>query len=430
MTSKPVRAAIVGAGPAGSAVSEILSKAGIAHDLHDEQPRAGGNIGRRRFDAPPQAPEGAPHCSWRASTRVLSVSPERALTWDDGQAIHRATYDAVFLCAGAYDGMLPRQGRYDTWSSAGALQALLKGQGVVPEGPVLIAGAGPFLHVVAADLVRAGAKVAAVVDALSRLAYADLLPYALPVLGNIRIMREAQRALAEARVPVHFGRRVSALARDHAVLDTGRRIDFALAGITDWFAPQTQLARSAGCAEEWSALGRYFATQVDDDYRTDRPGVFVLGEGPGVRGGPHARLSGLVAALAWLHDLHHPAPPGYDHHALTRQAQDVAMFGQALEAAITRREPSLDGAAWACACERVPVSAVREAVATGLEDLSSIKIVTRCGMGSCQGRYCEPVVGRVIAEQHHATPRGGLTQKVLARPMDVAELVPEALARG
>lgn len=106
------------------------------------------------------------------------------------------------------------------------------------------------------------------------------------------------------------------------------------------------------------------------------------------------------------------------------------MFGQALEAAMTRREPPLDAAAWACACERVPVAAVREAVAAGLEDLSSIKIVTRCGMGSCQGRYCEPVVGRIIAEHHHATPRGGLTQKVLVRALDVSELTEGATTLG
>jgi len=416
------RAAIVGAGPAGSAVSEILSASGIAHDLYDEQPRAGGNIGRRRFDTPPQAPEGAPHCRYRASTRVLSVSPEREVTWDDGAAIHRESYDAVFLCAGAYDGMLPREGRFDTWCAAGSLQALLKGQGIVPEGPVLIAGAGPFLHIVAADLARAGAKVAAVVDALPRLAYVNLLPYALPVLGNISIMRDAQRVLRGAGVPVQFGRRIATLARDHAVTDRGERIAFAIAGITDWFAPQTQLARSAGCAQAWSESGCYFITQVDDAYRTDRAGIFALGEGAGVRGGPHARLSGLVASLAWLEALGHPTPPGHDRHALERQARDVAMFGQALETAMTKREVITSGDAWACACERVPVAAVRDAIDQGLEDLSSLKIVTRCGMGSCQGRYCEPIVGRLIAERHR-TPRAPLTQKVLARPLDVAELI-------
>ncbi|MBL8705785.1 MAG: (2Fe-2S)-binding protein, partial [Rhodospirillales bacterium] len=78
--------------------------------------------------------------------------------------------------------------------------------------------------------------------------------------------------------------------------------------------------------------------------------------------------------------------------------------------------------AWACACERVPVAAVRDAIDQGLEDLSSLKIVTRCGMGSCQGRYCEPIVGRLIAERHR-TPRAPLTQKVLARPLDVSELI-------
>ena len=74
------RAAIVGAGPAGSAVSEILSASGIAHDLYDEQPRAGGNIGRRRFDAPTAAPEGAGHstsCQTVVSSLVLEGVFER-----------------------------------------------------------------------------------------------------------------------------------------------------------------------------------------------------------------------------------------------------------------------------------------------------------------------------------------------------------------
>jgi hypothetical protein len=41
-----------------------------------------------------------------------------------------------------------------------------------------------------------------------------------------------------------------------------------------------------------------------------------------------------------------------------------------------------------CPCEGATVAAVDEAVGLGLTDLSSIKVVTRCGMGPCQGRVC------------------------------------------
>lgn len=403
--------AIVGAGPAGAAASEVLSAAGVAHDLFDEQPRAGGNIGRRRFDAPQAPPEGDPFCRFHAGARVLRVSPARDVEWDDGVALRRQAFDAVFLCAGAYDGMLPRPGRFDTWSSAGALQALLKGQGIVPEGRVLIGGAGPFLHVVGADLARAGAQVAAVVDAMPLSAYAKLLPYAR--WGGLKIMLSAQLALRRAGASLRFGARIEELHRNSAVLSDGTRVDFDHAGTSDFFAPQTQLARSAGCAQAWSAAGRYFFTTVDADYRSSTPGVFVCGEGAGVRGGEHARLSGLIAALAHL---------GRDRAAYRRRARRLARFGLALEAAMYRREPRAADGAWACVCERAPVSAVRRAVADGLEDLSSIKIVTRCGMGACQGRYCEPVVGRLI-EESGATPRAPLAQKALARPLPVKELL-------
>jgi NADPH-dependent 2,4-dienoyl-CoA reductase/sulfur reductase-like enzyme len=404
-------AAIVGAGPAGAAVSETLSAAGVAHDLFDEQPRAGGNIGRRRFAAPEAPPEGVPLCRLHAGARVLRVSPLREVEWDDGARLNRRRYDAVFLCAGAYDGMLPREPRHETWSSAGALQALLKGQGVVPEGRVLIAGAGPFLHVVAADLARAGARIVAVADALPLSAYARLLPHAR--WDGVKTMFAAQAAMRRAGTSVRFGARIARLGRDTATLHDGRTIAFDRVGVSDFFAPQTQLARTAGCAQTWSATGRYYCTPVDSDCRSSVSGVFVCGEGAGVRGGPHARLSGLVAARAFL---------GMERAGLQRRVRRLARFGAALEAAMAACESRPADDTIACACERVPVAGVRQAVAQGLEDLSSIKVVTRCGMGPCQGRYCEPVVGRLIAETGRA-PRAPLNQKALARPLGVKELI-------
>ncbi|MFS8085028.1 MAG: NAD(P)/FAD-dependent oxidoreductase, partial [Acidobacteriota bacterium] len=410
--------AIVGAGPAGAAVSEVLSGAGVPHHLFDEQPRTGGNLDRCRFDAPPTPLEDNPLCRWHAGTRVLRVSPRLEVEWDDGATLQRQAYDAVFLCAGAFDGMLPRAGSHATWSSAGALQALLKGQGIVPAGRVLICGSGPFLHIAAADLVRAGAQVAAVVDAMPLSAYGKLLRWSR--WDNMKVMLGAHLALRGAGAALHFGARVAELECHRATLADGTRIAFDHAGITDFFCPQTQLARSAGCTQAWSRTGHYFFTPVDADYRSSARNVFVCGEGAGVRGGEHARLSGLIASLAYLGDLNIAAP--MQRAALQRKAQNLARFGPALEAALAAHEPRPADDAWVCACERVSAGAVRQAVAYGLEDLSSIKIVTRCGMGTCQGRYCEPLVGRLI-EAAGATPRAPLNQKGLARPLAVKELI-------
>lgn len=49
-----------------------------------------------------------------------------------------------------------------------------------------------------------------------------------------------------------------------------------------------------------------------------------------------------------------------------------------------------------CRCEEVPASAVREAVRDlGAGDLRTVKLLTRAGMGWCQGRVCAPGVAAV-----------------------------------
>ena len=73
------------------------------------------------------------------------------------------------LCTGAYDRPIAFPG----WTlpgvlTAGGAQALAKGQGVLPGKRVLLAGAGPFLLPVAAQLASLGADVVAVAEATRR----------------------------------------------------------------------------------------------------------------------------------------------------------------------------------------------------------------------------------------------------------------------
>ena len=51
-----------------------------------------------------------------------------------------------------------------------------------------------------------------------------------------------------------------------------------------------------------------------------------------------------------------------------------------------------------CRCEEVPVAAVREAVTDlGAGDARTAKLLTRAGMGWCQGRMCGEAVARLVA---------------------------------
>ncbi|MGW4103863.1 (2Fe-2S)-binding protein, partial [Streptomyces sp. NPDC004976] len=75
-----------------------------------------------------------------------------------------------------------------------------------------------------------------------------------------------------------------------------------------------------------------------------------------------ARLRGCAAALDAVY-----APPG---HWADRVTDDTVI----------------------CRCEEVTAGAVRESLALGAGDTRTVKLLTRAGMGWCQGRICGPAV--------------------------------------
>jgi hypothetical protein len=104
-----------------------------------------------------------------AAGRSVWGSPEPGVLLLDGGEPARVRARAIVLCTGSYD----RPVAFPGWTlpgvlTAGGAQALAKGQGVLPGRRVLLAGAGPFLLPVAAQLAAAGAEVVAVAEATRR----------------------------------------------------------------------------------------------------------------------------------------------------------------------------------------------------------------------------------------------------------------------
>jgi NAD(P)H-nitrite reductase large subunit len=53
-----------------------------------------------------------------------------------------------------------------------------------------------------------------------------------------------------------------------------------------------------------------------------------------------------------------------------------------------------------CRCEEVTLDAVEATLGDGVPAIGEIKRRTRLGMGRCQGRYCAPVLGALLAARH------------------------------
>ncbi|OAT79357.1 (2Fe-2S)-binding protein [Desulfotomaculum copahuensis] len=50
-----------------------------------------------------------------------------------------------------------------------------------------------------------------------------------------------------------------------------------------------------------------------------------------------------------------------------------------------------------CRCEDVTKEEIQKLIADGAHTLDEIKRLTRCGMGPCQGRTCQPLIAREVA---------------------------------
>ncbi|MEW2071951.1 FAD-dependent oxidoreductase, partial [Streptomyces sp. NPDC007346] len=330
---------VVGAGPAGMAAAATALDGGLRVVLVDAGAAPGGQFWRHPPDhARAAVPTADLHHGLRTYRALRATLSSHARTgrltlllnhhvWttareEDGFTVHavdrsRAPEEravvlrapALLVATGAYDRQLPFPG----WDlpgvlTAGGLQALLKGGGVVAGRRVVLGGTGPFLLPVAAALAARGAKVVAVCEAAAPTAW---LRHPVPLLRNPAKWVEAARyagTLARYRVPVRTrtaivgaegsaegsaegggagdGRvavvRTASLGADGSPLPgTERRIEADTVGVGWGFVPQLDLLLPLGCDLVDAGDGT-MAAAVDDGQRTGVPGLYAAGETCGV----------------------------------------------------------------------------------------------------------------------------------------------------
>ncbi|MGW7380954.1 FAD/NAD(P)-dependent oxidoreductase [Streptomyces sp. NPDC054794] len=458
MTERP-RLAVIGAGPAGLAASLAAAAHGVAVTLVDAAEEAGGQFYRQPAAALGARRPQALHHQWRTWRRLrsgldrqLAAGRVTHLTghhvWcveresDSGRfAVHAlrdpaqeegvvVRADAVLLATGGYEKVLPFPG----WTlpgvvTAGGAQAMLKGGLVLPGRTAVVAGTGPLLLPVATGLAAAGARVAALVESadprtvLRRPSALAAQPGKLAEgawYAALLLRHRVRTLVRHTAVEAHGTDRLEAVtvaaldAQGRVGPGSERRVPCDTLAVGHGMLPHTDLAETLGC--RLSGTDVY----VDDEQRTDVPGVWAAGEATGIGGAALALAEGHIAGRSIAARLRGTAPDPRAWAAAGRARARLRAFFAAVDAVYAPPPGWADRVTHdtvVCRCEEVTAGEVRTAVdELGAGDLRTVKLLTRAGMGWCQGRMCGPAVAGVAGCPLTAARRP------LARPVPLGVL--------
>lgn len=445
--------AIVGAGPAGMAAAVAVADAGFRVMVVDEQARAGGQIFRR----PPEA-WGIRHGNYRPyrwaaglidafeahpgietafRSTAFGVLRDRdpdgqmqlQLAVQGPQGSRSIAAKRLLIATGAYDMPVAFPG----WTlagvmTAGAVQSLLKSQKLLLGKRLVLAGSHPIQLILAAQLLEAGADIAEIAFARGLPQLSEMLAAMPAVPGHVSLFAEAARALAKitlkgvkiSRNTIILGAiaapgdgglqevELSKVDRDWQPCGPRRRIKADVLALGYGFNPSTELARQAGCALRWNSAAGGWVVGHDDAFQTDAAQIYVAGEPTGVAGAERARAEGQMAGLSIAEALGAALPAAQRKRAarlLARAGRFSAVMQQMFApqrqalAALSRQEDVI-----ICRCELVRNGQLETALERNpfMLSASAVKLETRCGMGPCQGRYCEGTLAARIAAMRGA----------------------------
>ncbi|MCO5147330.1 MAG: FAD-dependent oxidoreductase [Aquamicrobium sp.] len=376
---------VCGGGPAGVSAAVTLAGAGADVLLVEQRDRLGGAVHRQpaNEDVPPVWRPKRHRRAWQrlageladlgervtvaSSTVFAGIDGHGFMLLDDrakGEVLAVKPQGAV-LALGGIERVVPFPG----WElpgvmTAGGMQVLLKESGRPPSGRTLIAGSGPLLLALAAQLCASGRPPVAVLEKgrpFARIAAGSRLllspPHVLEALSYAR-------RIAAARVPYLTGAQVVRAVEEEG----GLRVTVARGAGETAYAVDTLVVHDG------------VATDRDrtDGFEAPYP-IMGAGDQREVLGADAAVLDGRRAAVALARSLGlradgDAAPRGLDS-ARRVQADLAALFA-------SPRRP-LPAETMLCRCEGRRVADLPPGVSA-----REAKLVARFGMGRCQGRFC------------------------------------------
>ncbi|BAM88194.1 opine oxidase subunit A [Bradyrhizobium oligotrophicum S58] len=438
---------VIGAGPAGLAATATVADAGLSTLLLDENAGPGGQVWRAINSTPvkTEALLGTDYWSGAGIAKAASES--------DAEIIHRATVWSldrnlelgisvgggsafikarrVIIATGAQERPFPIPG----WTlpgvmTAGAAQTMLKSSGLVPDCPAVIAGQGPLLWLLAAQILRLGGRIDRVLDTTPRANYIAALPHAFAFmtspyfLKGLAMMREVKAKVQVVKGVTELSASGDGKLASVTYVAAGPRetIPADLLLLHQGVVPNVNLAMAAGVEHRWNELQLCWTPVLDADGNSSIPGIAIAGDGAGIGGAQAAVWRGRIAAVSAIKALR-PAAKVIDYSSQLKRAERGRAFLDVLfQPAKQFRIPQ--GDTIVCRCEEITAKDVLDSVAIGATGPNQLKAYRRTGMGPCQGRLCGLTVTELMAEARGKSPQeiGYYRLRAPVKPIMLSEL--------
>ncbi|QXC52516.1 FAD-dependent oxidoreductase (plasmid) [Agrobacterium salinitolerans] len=421
---------VIGAGPAGMSAAIEARRHSLSVLLLDEHAAAGGQIYKGVARARPRLFAGLGPSYVVGREIVLSfetcgavhvrgasvwhIDPDGQVTWSQEGTARQAKAKRIIIATGAQERPFPIPG----WTlpgvmSAGAAQIALKtGESAAPGA--VFAGSGPLLLLVAAQYLRLGVPVRAVIDTTPPANYFRALAHPKSLASGVGLLTTGLGLLWRIRragVPIYFGAgdirasgtdRLEAMEFRHA--GRVRRLEVNNLFLHQGVIPNASLAVAAGCRRVWDQDQLCWRVEADDEGRTSERPILLAGDASRIIGAECAPLSGRLSALAAAHDLGRIDEGAFRRDVAALKAElkrktAARVFVDTLyRPSDAARIPS-DPQTVICRCESVRADDARLFARSGGLDINQFKSEQRCGMGPCQGRMCALTLGAIVGSE-------------------------------
>jgi bacterioferritin-associated ferredoxin len=276
---------------------------------------------------------------------------------------------------------------------------------IVPGKKTVVAGSGPLLFYVASEIERLGGHVEAVVSLNSRLDWIKAFPQMIsqPKLlwQGFKWVFSFYNKTKWQSAPVQFN------GEDAVETVTIKNVDHNWSPV----GAEQIIEADSVCYGQ----GLIPVPTIDEMGRTSVEGLYVCGDNAGILGALSAPIRGKNAAQA------------LNQNGVIYDIGAAERFGKAMTALSIPRKELLNLITQnteVCRCEGISREEIEYEIITGAQSPNAIKSGTRCGMGTCGGRFCseaQALINENITGQNREEI-GLPTARPPLRPMPMNEI--------